>query len=278
MAELNQFMEYVSDKKPNTIRTYNLQYRTLHDIIDRDIGQSSEKTVILAANTAKSINSVQALLNVGMMVRKMLGLGYKQIEKVRDNNRRDVSNLVKEKNITITDGLPSYQDLVDYVNKLYEENKWVSYVINYILLNYQTRNQDLVFQLVRLKRDIKNDGRNYMWIPQRGNKVLYVRNNYKTSGSHGKIQIEITDPKFILAMKRIIACKKYQLECGNIIPNDDQVGYHVKKLTLNQIGEGKMVKIIIDHFRGDMQKLKEISKNRGTNIETLIESYDIKNV
>ena len=68
------------------------------------------------------------------------------------------------------------------------------------------------------------------------------------------------------------------MKCGEIIPNPEQVGYTVKKMTLNQIGEAKYVKIVVDHFRGNLQKLKEISKNRGTSLETLLESYDIKNI
>ena len=65
---------------------------------------------------------------------------------------------------------------------------------------------------------------------------------------------------------------------GNIdfIPNPNQVGYYVKQATLLGIGEGAVNKIIVNHFRNNIDKLKEISDNRGTSITTLIQSYDIK--
>ena len=46
-------------------------------------------------------------------------------------------------------------------------------------------------------------------------------------------------------------------------------------MTLGQLGEGTMIKIIINHYRGDIQRLKEISKSRGTNLEVLHTSYNI---
>jgi hypothetical protein len=38
------------------------------------------------------------------------------------------------------------------------------------------------------------------------------------------------------------------------------------------------LKIIINHFRNDVDKLKEISDNRGTSLSTILQSYDINNV
>ena len=278
MSELQQFMDYISDKKENTKKTYNLQYRKLRAILNKDIGKSGERTIIQAAQTESNINSVQALLNIGIMVRKMNGMEFKEIDRVREKNRKDINKNIKTNNATIIEDLPSYQDLVKYVDKLYDDSNWVAYVINYLLLNYQTRNQDILFDIVRLKRDILRDGKNYIWLPSNGKKVLYSRSDYKTSGTYGRKDITITDPKFILAIKRIVGWAKSGLKCGEIIPNPEQVGYTVKKMTLNQIGEAKYVKIVVDHFRGDLQKLKEISKNRGTSLETLLESYDIKNI
>lgn len=278
MTEFEEFKKSIEDKRPNTIRSYILQYNKLHDAIDKDISKASQKTILLGVKTVTNVNTQQSMLNVAIMIRRSLNLDVNELIKTRDRNRHSISDHVKEKNITITDGLPSYENLLEYLEELYKENMFVEYVINYLLIHYQTRNQDLVFDIVRLKRDMKKDTtKNYIWISHSSKKAVYWRNDYKTAGVYGKKEIVITDPKFVTAIKRVEGCKAYKLDCGNIVPNTDQVGYWIKSKTLNKIGEGKIVKIVIDHFRGDMQKLKEISESRGTSLETLIESYDIQN-
>jgi hypothetical protein len=47
------------------------------------------------------------------------------------------------------------------------------------------------------------------------------------------------------------------------------------KSTLDNLGEGLYNKIIVNHFRNNLDKLKEISESRGTSIDTLYENYDI---
>jgi hypothetical protein len=42
------------------------------------------------------------------------------------------------------------------------------------------------------------------------------------------------------------------------------------------VSEGAMNKIVVNHFRNDIDKLKEISNNRGTSITSLLQSYNIK--
>ena len=154
--------------------------------------------------------------------------------------------------------------------------EWRDYIINYLLLHYQVRNQDLVFDIVNKKRLTKDTDKNFMWLS--GKKVVYTRNVYKTANSYGKKTDIITDPKFIVAMKRVYACSSRDEECGVFIPTLSQVGYYIKKATYKQLGEGNYVKIIINHFRKDFSKLKEISENRGTSLTTLAENYDIQNV
>ena len=53
------------------------------------------------------------------------------------------------------------------------------------------------------------------------------------------------------------------------------MGYYIQKATLDNLGEGTYVKIIINHFRNNLDKLNEISDNRGTSLKILKESYDI---
>ena len=194
MTEFDEFKKSIEDKRPNTIRSYILQYNKLHDAIDKDISKASQKTILLGVKTVTNVNTQQSMLNVAIMIRRSLNLEINELIKSRDKNRHSISDHVKEKNITITDGLPSYENLLEYLEELYKENMFVEYIINYLLIHYQTRNQDLVFDIVRLKRDMKKDTtKNYIWISQSSKKAVYWRNDYKTAGIYGKKEIVITN-------------------------------------------------------------------------------------
>lgn len=284
MAELSQFKEFIKDKSANTIKSYIQQYNKLKKIVDKEMEQSvditniSEKNILEFVSDENNLNSQQALLNVAIMIRKMNKQPTSKLEKKRDENKEKLKGFVKEKNQKLKDdGLPSYQDLLDYLEFLYDSKRWTDFIINYLLIYYHTRNEDVNFELVPFKRDIKaNPDLNYLWYSKRAKKATLYRRNYKTAGKYGMKTDVITDSKFLNAIKQIFECRKKGEEgCDVFIPNKDNVGYFVKKATLNNLGENIYNKIIINHFRNNLDKLKEISESRGTSLDTLHENYDI---
>ena len=284
MAELSQFKEFIKDKSTNTIKSYIQQYNKLKKIVDKEMEQSvditniSEKNILEFVSDENNLNSQQALLNVAIMIRKMNKQPTSKLEKKRDENKEKLKGFVKEKNQKLKDdGLPSYQDLLDYLEFLYDSKRWTDFIINYLLIYYHTRNEDVNFELVPFKRDIKaNPDLNYLWYSKRAKKATLYRRNYKTAGKYGMKTDVITDSKFLNAIKQIFECRKKGEEgCDVFIPNKDNVGYFVKKATLNNLGENIYNKIIINHFRNNLDKLKEISNSRGTSLDTLHENYDI---
>jgi hypothetical protein len=54
------------------------------------------------------------------------------------------------------------------------------------------------------------------------------------------------------------------------------VAYFVQMSTYQELGETMYFKIVINKFRTDPNMLKQISWNRGTDIKTIYESYDIE--
>jgi len=284
MAELSQFKEFIKDKSANTIKSYIQQYNKLKKIVDKEMEQSvdiqnvSEKNILEFVSDENNLNSQQALLNVAIMIRKMNKQPTSKLEKKRDENKEKLKGFVKEKNQKLKDdGLPSYQDLLDYLEFLYDSKRWTDFIINYLLIYYHTRNEDVNFELVPFKRDTKeNKNINYLWYSKRAKKATLYRRNYKTAGKYGMKTDVITDSKFLNAIKQIFECRKKGEEgCDVFIPNKDNVGYFVKKATLNNLGENIYNKIIINHFRNNLDKLKEISNSRGTSLDTLHENYDI---
>ena len=283
MAELTEFKEFIKDKSANTIKSYIQQYNKLKKIVDKEMEQSidiqnvSERNILEFVSSENNINSQQALINIAIMVRKMNKSPTSKLEKQRDENKEKLKGFVKEKNEKLkSSGLPSYKDLLDYLAFLYESERWTDFIINYLLIYFHTRNEDVNFELVPFKRDIKaNPDINYLWYSKRAKKATLYRRNYKTAGKYGMKIDTITDSKFLNAIKQIFECRKKGEDCGVFIPNTQNVGYYVKRATLDNLGENIYNKIAISHFKNDLNKLKEISESRGTSIDTLHENYNI---
>lgn len=271
--EVDVFMTSIDGKKPATQKTYRTQYNKLRNALGKDIAESSQNKILDIANDQEKANSRQAMINIGILVRRLYKLAVDKLEKARDDTKEAIKEEVKEKNTELQKELPTLNDLEEYTEYLFNNNKWTDYIINYLLINYQTRNKDLHFEIINLKRDAKDPEMNYMWLDR--NRAVYIRNNYKTSGTYGKKIDIITDKNFLLALKRVKGCQKSGLSCGTFIPNENQIGYYVKKATYNQIGEGAYFKILTNAFKGDLQKLKEMGDSRGTDLNTIASNYDI---
>ena len=271
MAELALFIENISEKSANTQKTYKTQYNKLINLLGKNVAESSEKKVMEVALDQPNNNQRQALINIAILIRRLEKLSTTKLEDLREKLKVKINTNVKEKNIILQDTLPSYQDLIEFTEYLYAAKDHIGYAINYLLINYQVRNQDLVFDIVKTKDETKDDTKNYMLIGKA--KLTYIRNNYKTKDVYGQKIIIIKDSKFISVVKNLLKDGK---DC--IVPNLSQVGYYVQKATYKQLGEGNYFKIILNHFRADFGKLREISENRGTSLDTMSNSYDIQNV
>ena len=277
MAEFDRFMESVENKSENTKKAYKIQYKKLKGLLGKDIGEASQRTLIKTIQEHDNPNGRQALVNIAILIRRLDKNSVSELEDLREKLKGDIKTEVKKKNVNLPKSLPSYEDLVEYTNMLYDQSDWTDYIINYLLLNYNVRNKDLLFDIIRRKKLAKADkSKNYLWLSD--SFVEFIRNDYKTSGTYGQKSVKIKDKKFMTAVRRVFACQKHDEDCGVFIPNPSQLGYYLKKATLGGIGETLYNKIIINHFRNDIDKLKKIADDRGTNISTLLEFYDIKNI
>tara|TARA_R100000805_G_C3623551_1_gene129534 strand:- start:1895 stop:2767 length:873 start_codon:yes stop_codon:yes gene_type:complete len=287
MGELDDFMksEGVVSKSANTQKAYNLQYRTLEKLLGKPVGEASQDKLIKTIKEHENNNGKSALVNIAILVRRFHKNSTKELEDYREKLKENIKTDTRKKNVDLPKSLPSYEDIVEYTDMLYEQNEWTDYIINYLLLHYNVRNKDLLFDIIRRKKVAKDDPKkNYLWLSD--NFVEYIRNDYKTrdwnktkpTDAYGPKIYKIKDKKFMTAVRRVFACQKHNEDCGVFIPNEAQLGYYLKKATLGGIGETAYNKVIINHFRKDIDKLKEISQSRGTSIGALLEYYDIQNI
>jgi len=281
--EYEKLMDSVKDKSESTKKNYRLQYNKLYRLINEEennkkyVQDVSQEKIIKIVKEEKNLNTIQALLNIAILIRKEYSMNRDILIKFRESNRDKLTEEVKEKNIILAENLPSYEELVEYTNHLYDRSEWTDYIINYLLINFNVRNKDLVFDIVSRKKDVNlkddDDNKNYIWLSK--TKAVYYRKDYKTAWKHGLKQNTITDKKMLTALRRVFACQKHNESCGVFIPTETQAEYYIRKATYKNLGEGKYFKIAVKHFKNDLQKLDEMSENRGTSIKTITQFYDI---
>ena len=276
-TEYDKFFESVKDKSANTIRAYKAQYKKLMGlIVTQAIHQNSEKTLIAIVLEQSNPNSQQALLNAGILIRKLYELPVDKMIKFRDRNKDKLKENVKEANKYLSN-LPTLKDLEEFTEHLYDNKEYLDYAINFLLLEYNVRNADLALEIVSTKRDANDKNKNYLWLTH--NKVTYFRNEYKTSDTYGTKIHKITDKKFMTAIKFLLKCqKKKDTNKMCFFPSTEQAGYVVKKATYQQLGSSTYFKIAVDTHRNDLQKIKQMGINRGTATDTIADNYDINNL
>lgn len=286
MTELDEFRKTIATKSKTTQGVYTSNYKKLRGLLnDVDIASVSQKKIIETAETIDNRNTQQSLINIAFVIRKNQGLAIQELETFRKKNQSFLKDKIYETNTALVDRLPFYDELVNFIDDLLKNKKYTQYVINYLLLHCQVRNADLNFNFVQYKRDTKDESKNYLWYSSKSKTVHYIRNVYKTAkivkpdGSitgYGQKVIKITDPAFIKVMKLLVNYEKNENKPVIFFTNLETIAYHIKKMTYKGLGETMYFKIVVNHFRSDPNMLKQISHNRGTDINTILESYDIE--
>ena len=267
-VELQVLSEKIQGLSKNTIKSYKQTYGKLRVALDKEVHISSQQLIIeTAQKMSDNLNTQAAIINVGILMRRLYALDVKELEVKRKENKKGITAYTQKENQKLGSSLPSLDEFDAHLELLYSQNRFGEYIINFLIRHLQTRNQDLVFELVTKRTDLKSDGKNYMHLGR--GKALYYRRDYKTEKTYGEKINEIKDKQFLAALR------KAQFP---LIPNPLQVGYYVKKMSFRELGEGALLKIVVNdaRVRGDFHKLNEVSKNRGTDVCLLTTAYNIQ--
>ena len=181
---------------------------------------------------------------------------------VRDFLRQanaEASLLQRQKNDKLKETLPSV-DFNKLLNGYYRDKQNKNFVILYLLMNYNTRNKDLVVKVVNDESDI-NPNENFLFI--RDKDVIYIRNDYKTKNRYGSKRDVIKSRKFFNAVK----------EVDSLLENNNNLDRQVKAVTKG-INQSTMFKMLVAS-NNNLKGIQKASKNRGTNMDTIAKSYDI---
>jgi len=159
--------------------------------------------------------------------------------------------------------LPTLREMKTHTNSLFDKGDYRGYAIMYLFLTYTVRNQDLIAKVVKSKKET-NDTDNWFVVGRK--RVTWIRNKYKTAEKYGLKSHVITNPKFVTAISKL----------DHLLKPTENIDRVIKKITedIGGITESTIVKIVLRE-NNTMAGLSRISKNRGTDVSTLIHSYNI---
>jgi len=255
--------------KPKSLKTYNSLYKNhlkqyekngvfkVNDI-DKITKNILDKNV--SNNTIMSV--LQLFMNIveanGEDITKLKNLHRELFEKKKSDTM--ARKMVKK-------DLPTYEEIEEYLKYLYKKKEWRTFVVNFILFNYITRNEDVDLYIIHDKKDLNNED-NFLLI--RKTDIVYIRNKYKTRDSYGVKKYTIRSKKFYNSVNELYAS-------GNtrVLTSNSNLTQEITKYTFQHISESDMAKIVVANIdlNKNMNKLIELGERRGTSKEVLLSEY-----
>ena len=252
--EEQKLSDYTIKTHINKLKLYKEKYGNIGYDLDFIISNiDKEPTISMRKSLCGSLSKY--LQYKGKDTKKMADYIFKQTADFQADKHKRTAETKHE--------LPTLKNIKAELNTLYERQDYRSFIILFLMVNYQVRNKDLICLVVSSKRDINNTD-NFVVVGK--SQAVYIRNSYKTAFKYGTKTNVIKNKKFMYAINQI----------GYILKPSDNVDRIIKKATagIGGITEGTIAKIVLSE-NNTMNGLKKVSKNRGTDPVTLIESYNI---
>ena len=270
---MSEFDDAVANSKlsSKSIETYGYVYKRILKLLKYDVLSYTEKSIIkeIKQFDIKSAMSKNTMVAVVMLIRKNADLPTEQLV-AYSKSLIDLHYKNKQKsNETLQDDLPSVKQLEDFTNQLYIDEKYTEFIINYILLNYNTRNMDLDLKLIADKKYADKNG-NYIYSTNKY--LMYVRNSYKTSNEYGTKKIKIYNSNMRRAFAVLLGDEQERM-----LIETSNLNKYVQERTYEGLGEARVLKSILMEykFNNDIKGFERVSKNRGTSVDVLLSSYSI---
>lgn len=215
----------------------------------------------------EKINNKMNYLNIIIVLKFHSGQEIDKLKKYR-NELRDIrlntKNPTHDKEIytsTTPDTLYSYS-LSLYINKNYK-----AYIINFLLINFNVRNKDL--DLIITTKKPNDTEANYLYL--NFDECIYIRNHYKTVKKYGQKTHIIKNKSFIDSVVNILGSN----ESKRLLtaPNYSSVADEIIRNTYMRLGEASYFKILARD--ANMNLINKMSKNRGTDLTTIYNFYNL---
>jgi len=270
---IDEYIEKIKqDKKVSegTIKTYknvgaNLPFNLL----------SSQPTIIKKLKELyDNPNTLQLYLNMIILVRRHNEEETDKLIKFRNSLREEIVESRKKNLDDLDDKLPK----PDYIREQLNNLNGIRYILNYLMIEHALRNKDINLKFVKSLPANKTE--NYIMI--KGKNAILDINDYKTEEKYGTKEIKISNEKFLNELKKLkLDDGDYLLSMknGSKINNTSTFNDKILNLTIDKLGQNKLVKIMIKDLLNNksFDKLEQLSKDRGTSLDILLKSYNLHN-
>ena len=205
------------------------------------------------------------MLNLIIVIRNELELSIEKLKEYRKELKQQQKAHQVTKMVDAGDKLMTYEDFVKALQEAYNKQEWKKYIVNYLIMTYGVRNKDLNLEIVKTKKEMK-EGNNYLLLKK--DKVIFIRDDYKTHKTYGKKTHEIHDKLFYEAVKKT--------GLGKLIA-EQQISNGLRKLYINKMGEAKIFKMMIDKYYDDADSasIKRLAADRGTSLSVVQGFYNV---
>ena len=273
--DYKKYISSVSNEK--TIKTYD-------SVFMNHLKQFTNQAGIIAPKKTKSIIEYIENLNksgstkkaiYSLLINISLNDDLKKLWRTKQEDMNKIKLKEQKKRMNNkSETLPELDELQTYLKTLYKTEDYKAYVINFILLNYYTRNKDLMIKIINKKADVEPN-KNYL-ILRKGD-IVYLRQDYKTFNNYGKKQYIIKSKQLHKALTALTQENGFNFNLLDT-EDDDNLTAEITKYTYKNLNESDYTKISVSSV--DINKhpddLLKIAERRGTETSMLLSTYKIR--
>ena len=273
----------IKEVSPSTAKSYAGSYMRLRKILNITDKRKPIKTLSLdtVLHHIKDVENPSTAYSVFVIAKKIFNYGdNKEKFDVLDidiKKRKREIQVFKNKNLSSS--LPTYKEIAAAVKK--EENPR-KYITSFIMFRINSRNQDVALADLHAKpKENYDEKRNHLIID--GNKVIFIRNVYKTARKYGVKKNIIVVKKFVDMVKEVLGDADtkplFARKNGEHI-TPASIASYLKKYIVLGLNEGQVIKSVLKYAdeNGSYDMLRKISANRGTGVNVLLQEYDVSNI
>lgn len=266
-----------TELSPKTITTYTANYRRLMRILkDEPILCFSEERLVrrLKEETDVKPMSMNGMVSVILLIRRSVHLATGKIEKYKELLSKDHYDNKAFNSDELVEQLATIKELWDYTNQALEDEDYITYIINYLMIKFGVRNMDLDLDIIKDKSIMKdNTTTNYIYITKKY--AMYVVNSYKTRSVYGVKKLKIEDKEFMNVCNKLLVDNDTDQHTLFTSSNNNKF---IQSKTLNGMGEGLYFKSIIYEMsqEGYVSLIKKIGATRGTSLTCVFDNYYVE--
>lgn len=275
---VEKYLEHIKKEKKlsqGTITTYT----NIGKNLDFSIMLSQKTLIQKLKDLYDNPNTLQLYLNMIILIRRHNDEPTDILVKLRNSLRDDIIKTRKENLDKLDDKLPSKSYIIEQLNNM----SGIRYILNYLIIHHALRNKDMNLKIIQNEKDMDDEEQNYMLVNKKKKLVKLFINDYKTQEQYGTKEIKITDSEFYKNVLKVLSenDSKFllQLRNGDKIKSISTLNDKILNLTIDGLGQNKLVKIMIKDLLNNksFDKLEQLSKDRGTSLDVLLKSYNLHN-